>query len=185
MQNPFLVGPLVYLRPLELADAPTLAPLFNDPDVNRFLLRCHPMSVADEEEFIRRLSGRTDYLALGIALRDGDRLVGATGLHDLDARNRNAAFGISIGDKDSWGKGYGTDATRLMVRHAFFTLNLHRVWLYVYEYNERAQRVYERIGFKVEGRLRQHTFRDGRYWDTVVMGVLRQEWEAVNYEEGS
>jgi RimJ/RimL family protein N-acetyltransferase len=185
VQNPFLFGPSVYLRPLELADARTIVPWFNDPDVTRFLLRYRPMSLAEEEEFIRRLTERPNDVVLGIVLRDGDRLVGTTGLHQVDVRNRHAAFGISIGDKDAWGKGYGTQATRLVVQHAFFTVNLHRVWLHVYEFNERAQRVYERVGFKVEGRLRQDTFRDNRYWDTIVMGVLRSEWEAVEYEEGT
>jgi RimJ/RimL family protein N-acetyltransferase len=113
---------------------------------------------------------------LGIALRESDRLVGATGLHHTDLRNRHAAFGIVIGEKDFWGKGLGSEATRLVVGYAFGTLNLNRVWLEVYEYNPRAARVYEKAGFRVEGRLRQDTFRDSRYWDTLVMGILRDEW---------
>jgi RimJ/RimL family protein N-acetyltransferase len=181
MQNPFLVGQLVYLRPLELADAQTIVPWFNDSEVTRYLLLCRPMSLADEQEFLRRLSERPTDLAVGIAVREGDRLIGTAGLHQMDVRNRHAALGISIGDREAWGKGYGTEATQLLVRHAFFTLNLNRVWLHVYEYNDRALRVYEKIGFQVEGRLRQDTFRDGRYWDTIVMGVLREDWEAVQY----
>ncbi len=185
MQNPFLIGSLVYLRPLELADARTLVPWFNDPEITRFLLQYRPRSVAEQEDFLRRLAESTTDLVLGITTREGDRLVGATGLHQMDMRNRHAAFGITIGDKKAWGRGYGTEATRLLLRHGFFTLNLNRVWLHVYEFNNRALRIYEKIGFRVEGRLRQDTFRDNRYWDTIVMGVLREEWEAVQYVPAS
>jgi RimJ/RimL family protein N-acetyltransferase len=84
-------------------------------------------------------------------------------------------FGIGIGVTSMWGKGYGTEATRLLVRHAFQTLNLNRVGLEVYEFNQGAIRCYEKAGFRIEGRLRQSYFADGRYWDTVVMGILREE----------
>jgi RimJ/RimL family protein N-acetyltransferase len=181
MQNPFLIGPNVYLRPVEPDDARTIVPWFNDPDVTRFLLRYQPMTLAEEVEFLRRRAESTADVVLGIVVRADDRLVGVCGLHHLDVRNRHAAFGINLGDKTAWGKGYGTEATRLVVRHAFDTVNLHRVWLHVYEYNPRAVRVYEKVGFRLEGRLRQDAFRDGKYWDTLVMGVLREEWEAVDY----
>jgi RimJ/RimL family protein N-acetyltransferase len=181
MQNPFLIGPTIYLRPLEREDARVLMPWFNDPDVIRFLQRHRPVSLAEEEAFLRRAAESETELVLGIVLRADDRLIGGTGLHRVDLRNRHASFGISIGDKSCWGKGYGTEATRLIVRHAFETLNLNRVWLHVYEYNERALKVYQKVGFRIEGRLRQDIFCEGRYWDTFVMAVLREEWEAVDY----
>jgi ribosomal-protein-alanine N-acetyltransferase len=181
MRNPFLIGPAVYLRPLELDDAATILPWFNDPEVTRLIQRYRPITLAEEQEFLQRLRSSETDLALGIALRESDQLIGATGLHHIDARNRHASFGISIGEKQHWGKGYGTEATGLMMRYAFQTLNLNRLWLHVYEYNARAIRVYEKLGFRVEGRLRQDTFREGRYWDTLVMGVLREELESVDY----
>ncbi len=179
MHNPFLIGVSVYLRPLEVADARTMVPWFNDQEMTRHLRRYQPMTLVEEEDFLRRLPESAADLVLGITLRADDRLVGATGLHRVDSRNRHAEFGISIGDKSAWGKGHGTEATRLLVQHAFDTLNLNRVWLHVYEYNEAALRVYQKVGFRTEGRLRQDVFRDGRYWDTVVMAVLREEWKAV------
>jgi RimJ/RimL family protein N-acetyltransferase len=153
-----------------------VAPWFNDPEVNHFLRTCGPMTVAAEEEFIRRRAESATDVALGIVSRADDRLVGVTGLHQFDPRARHACFGISVGDKAAWGKGYGSEATRLLLAHAFETLNLNRVWLEVYEYNHRGIHVYEKLGFRLEGRLRQHTFRAGRYWDTLVMGILREEW---------
>jgi RimJ/RimL family protein N-acetyltransferase len=166
VQSPFLIGPTVYLRGLEVDDARTVQPWFNDPEVRCFLARYRPMTLAEG----------SDNVALGIAVRATDKLVGTAGLHQFDHRTRQAAFGISLGDKEAWGLGYGTEATRLVVGHAFETLNLNRVWLHVYEYNPRAVHVYEKVGFRHEGRLRQAAFRDGRYWDTLVMAVLREEW---------
>jgi diamine N-acetyltransferase len=109
--------------------------------------------------------------------RRGDLHIGTTGLHAIDWRRRMACFGIEIGRKEEWGKGHGTEATELMVRYAFHTLNLNRVWLHVYEFNERGIRAYERVGFKHEATLRQDCYRDGRFWDVHHMGILRAEWE--------
>ena len=179
MRNPYLVGTKIYLRPFDpVEDSKATAAWFNDPEVTRFIRRAMPITVPAQEAFLRRTAGSTTDMAVAIVEQTTDQLVGGTGLHDIDPRNRHAALGIMIGDKTAWGKGYGSEATRLMVRHAFHTLNLNRVYLEVYEYNDRARHVYEKIGFRIEGRLRQHTFRDGRYWDTFVMGVLRDEWRA-------
>jgi [ribosomal protein S5]-alanine N-acetyltransferase len=178
VKNAFLIGAKVYLRPLEKEDAPRIVPWFNDQEVIRTMLRYRPLTLREEEEYIEALSRSEDNITLGIVVRENDRLIGATGLHKTDFRNRSTSFGILIGEKDEWGKGYGTEATRLVVGYAFDTLNMNRVWLHVYEYNARGMRSYERVGFKKEGVLRQDTFRDGRYWDTVVMAVLRDEWAA-------
>jgi RimJ/RimL family protein N-acetyltransferase len=176
MINPFLVGDKVYLRPLDRGDAPAFVTWLNDPELSRFLLARLPMTLRAEEEFIDSL-GKGERITLGIALRDGDRLIGGAGLHDLDERCRRATFGILIGPPEERGKGYGTEVTRLMVGYAFETLNLNRVTLQVYEYNPRGMRTYEKVGFRREGVLRQDTYRDGRYWDTIVMGILREEWK--------
>jgi RimJ/RimL family protein N-acetyltransferase len=175
MTHPFLVGSQIYLRPLERADAPALAAWLNDAEVTRFLTLYRPLSLAAEEDYIDRMR-QGDDIALAIVLRADDRLIGGTGLHAMDTRCRRASFGVFIGDKQEWGKGYGSEATRLMLGYAFETLNLNRVWLHVYEYNERGIRAYEKLGFRREGVLRQDTFRDGRYWDTITMAVLREEW---------
>jgi [ribosomal protein S5]-alanine N-acetyltransferase len=180
VRNPFLIGTKVYLRPLECEDVGPLVAWFNDPEVTRFLLRYRPLTRMEEEAFLRKMSESDTDVVLGIAVRESDQFVGCTGLHQLDSRNRHASFGIGVGDKGAWGKGYGTEATRLMVHHAFDTLNLNRVWLRVYEYNERALGMYQKVGFRTEGRLRQDAFHEGRYWDTIVMAVLRDEWEAVD-----
>jgi RimJ/RimL family protein N-acetyltransferase len=112
-----------------------------------------------------------------LATIDGDRPIGVSSLDHIDAVHRKAEFGISL-EKGSWGQGYGSEATRLMVDYAFITLNLHRVYLRVFEFNERAIRCYLKAGFQKEGLLRQEHYTEGRYWDALIMSVLRPEWEA-------
>src|SRR5258708_2251935 len=128
-----------------------------------------PMSKQAEEEFIINSARDEHVLHLIIVLKDGDRPIGMIGLKDIDFRNRSAQFGIAIGERECWGQGHGTEATRLILDHAFGTLNLNRVWLRVAEDNERACRCYKRLGFEKEGVLRQDYYRNGRYLDLFVM----------------
>lgn len=177
MKNPFLIGEKIYLRPLEREDAPLLVPWVNAPEVRQGLRIFRPLNLTNEEEFVQQIYQSQNDIVLGIALQGSDRLLGSTGLHGIDWKNRHAQFGILIGDPAEWGKGYGTEATTLMTRYAFDTLNLNRVWLHVYANNPRGMRAYEKAGFQREGVLRQEFYHEGRYWDIFVMGVLREEWK--------
>jgi len=152
---------------------------YSDPEVAR-LTRYQPTALsADEIQrfFYSRILG-TDFLAMAIHVRESDRLIGTCAFSQLDADNGSALFHITIGEADAWGKGYGTEATELMLAHAFTRLPLHRVALTVFDFNTRAIRAYEKCGFVVEGRSREAIFRDGRYWDEIHMSVLADEWEA-------
>jgi UDP-4-amino-4,6-dideoxy-N-acetyl-beta-L-altrosamine N-acetyltransferase len=176
MTNAFLVGSRVYLRPLEASDAERVAGWFNDPDVRRNLKTHRPMSHAAEEKFIANIGSDGSEVVLAIVERESDEHIGVIGLHQIDARSRHGMFGIAIGKKAAWGRGFGSDALATFVRHAFETLNLHRVWLQVYDTNPRAARCYEKVGFRREGVMRQHQYLDGKYVDAIVMGLLREEW---------
>ncbi len=135
---------------------------------------------ADEIErfFAARVVG-TDALAMAIHERPTERLLGTCAFSQLDGDNGSALFHITIGEKDAWGHGYGTEATRLMLDHAFGSLGLHRVALFVFEFNERAIRAYRRCGFVIEGRSRESIFRDGRWWDELAMSVLESDWRRM------
>lgn len=184
MINPYQVGERVYLRPLETDDATQLQRWINDPEVSRYLSVYRPMKLEDEQQFIERANAGGENLSFGVALRQSDELLGTAGLQRIDWKNRSAGFGISLGVPGEWGKGYGTEATRLVVQIAFERLNLHRVWLVVYEFNERGRRCYERAGFKREGLMRDYHFADGRYWDAHLMAILQPEWEAEGGAKG-
>jgi RimJ/RimL family protein N-acetyltransferase len=111
---------------------------------------------------------------------DEDRLVGFIGLAGDLYPHGEAFVGIGIGERQLWGKGYGTDAMKVILRYAFQELNLRRVALDTFEYNPRAIRSYERAGFVHEGRARGYLLRDGRRWDLIFMGLLCEEWLAMN-----
>ena len=109
-----------------------------------------------------------------------DRLIGDIGLYVVNWPGRDAFVGLGIGDRDFWGRGYGTAAMRLILRYAFMEVNLRRVTLTVFEYNPRAIRSYEKAGFRHEGRRRALLHRDGKRYDEIFMGILREEWMSLN-----
>ena len=113
---------------------------------------------------------------------EDDQLIGFIGLGGLQWAHGDTWVGIGLGERKYWSKGYGTDAMRIILRYAFTELNLHRVSLDTFEYNPRAIRSYEKAGFKIEGRVRQLLNREGRRWDVIYMGILREEWEKIRDE---
>lgn len=177
-----LCGERVRLRCPERADLPTYVKWFNDPEVRSCLAQVGPLSMAQEERWFENLLNRSnDYLFAIDAAIDGDwRLIGNCGLHRIHQVFRHAVFKIVLGEKDRWGQGYGTAATRLMLGFAFGDLNLHRVQLEVFDFNHRARRCYEKAGFQFEGTQREHAFIDGRYVDVHVMGILAAEFLEQN-----
>jgi len=159
------------------SDREPFAALNADPETMQFFPETLGRAASDAH--VDAIESRFDRLGYGLwALEvvETGEFIGVTGLHGLSVRHRHVQFGISIGVKAMWGKGYGTEAAQLLVRHAFQTLNLNRVQLDVYEFNQKAIRCYEKAGFQIEGRLRESFFAEGRYWDTLVMGILRSEW---------
>lgn len=119
---------------------------------------------------------KPDEVVFMIRTLDGDRTIGFTALWGFEWTHGEAWVSIGIGDRRDWGRGLGTDAMRVMLRYAFIELNLHRVSLFLFDYNRRALRSYEKAGFVAEGRLRQPIRRGGRRSDEIVMGALRDEW---------
>lgn len=105
-----------------------------------------------------------------------DKLIGYITLFGLRWPHGDAELGIGLGERAYWGRGYGTDAVRVILRYAFTELNLRRVTLGVFAYNPRAIRAYQKAGFKEEGRLRQYVLREGQRHDMIIMGALRDEW---------
>jgi RimJ/RimL family protein N-acetyltransferase len=141
-----------------------------------------PLSRAEEERWVESLASRREDIVLAIEVRAGDQWVhiGNVGLHRIDWKNRTATLGIVIGEREYWGKGYGTEAVRTMLRYAFEELGLNRVELETYSFNPRAIRCYEKAGFKREGVRRQALYRNGKFHDVILMGILRDEFEEMN-----
>ena len=124
---------------------------------------------------IERLYRSGHDLLLGVVRRDTNALIGITELHHLDLDNRQASFGLLIGQT---GEGYGPEVAGLVLDYAFGSLALNRVWVQVDERNTRGIRAYQKVGFRREGLLRESRYVDGRYHNTLLMAVLRGEWRA-------
>ncbi|HEY7523939.1 MAG TPA: GNAT family protein [Candidatus Limnocylindrales bacterium] len=180
-----LVGDLVELRRHAAANLRAFRRWYADPEVARLTrYQDGPMRSDEIDRFFdARVLGR-DSLAMAVHVRETGRLIGSCAFSQLDGDNGSAMYHITIGEKDTWGQGYGTDATRLMLRHAFETMGLHRIALAVFEFNERAIRSYLSCGFMVEGRAREAIWRDGRWWDELTMSLLEPEWRASRGETG-
>jgi len=106
------------------------------------------------------------------------RLIGTAGLINLEHINRTAELFIMLGESDARGKGYGTEAMRLLADYAFTVLNLHSLMLWTYEYNVAGQRCYAKVGFREVGRRREARWHAGRYWDEIAMDLLASEFES-------
>jgi RimJ/RimL family protein N-acetyltransferase len=175
-------GKLVRLRAIERSDIDAIMQWVSDEEVTRFLggeMLLGPMSRIAEEKWIEQAAAPSTATHLFVIEKLGDhRYLGSTDLHNINWVNRSAEVGIVIGDKPSWGKGYGTDAMRVLLRFAFDRLNLNRVSLRVFDYNPRAIASYEKCGFQREGVLRQDKYLAGEYHDTIVMGILASEYRA-------
>jgi len=172
-------GNLVVLRRHVAENVAAFRRWYGDPEVAR-LARYQDTPMRDDEvnRFFQVRALGPESLTMAIHERATDRLIGTCAFSQLDGENGSAMYHITIGEKDTWGRGYGTEATQLMLDHAFGTLGLHRIALSVFEFNERAIRAYTTCGFLTEGRAREAVWRDGRWWDELSMSVLAPEWRA-------
>lgn len=179
-----LYGERVLLRPITEADLGNLLEFANDVEVVLAVGDIPTPKGIEEirETFLGALDGLGSSKVDFAIVADGE-CIGSCGLYEILDTNRTCKLGISIGDRGYWDKGYGTEAINLVLDYAFRHRNLRRVWLEVHSKNSRALKCYARCGFTEEGRLRQHAWISGEYADFVVMGLLEDEWEALEPEK--
>ena len=170
-------GKRVRLRAYRDEDLKSMLAAVNNGAVTRYLQSMRPVSQVQEREFLDAAMRANDPQKVSFAVESNDsEYLGGVGLMHVDQRNPSAELGILIARPDDWGKGYGTEAALLMLRHGFEEMNLHRIHLRVYDYNERGQKSYVRLGFSEEGRLRQAHYRHGAWHDVVLMSILAEEF---------
>ena len=173
-----LCGSRVRLRPLEREDLPRYQELFSEPETNLSYGKLGvPESLAklqrrfDEGEF------DTADRYLHLVMETEGTLIGAMVLrNEENLPSRSATFGIIIGDPAYHDRGYGTEASTLLLDYAFAVLGYHKINLDFFEYNARARAMYEKLGFVIEGRRRENHWSRGRFWDDILMGVTAEEW---------
>ncbi len=172
-----IAGEKVALGPLRKDLSPLHNAWSNDFEVQRFFENMRPMTSEAQEKWYARASKKETEATFTVYERKRFRPIGIAGLSGIDQANRNAEFFIMIGEKESWGQGYGTEVARLVLDYGFTCLSLHNIWLWVSSANERGLRAYRRAGFRMAGRLRQSSRVAGRACDDVLMDCLANEFE--------
>ena len=171
-----IVGERLYLSPFDAEDADIphkWAKWLNDRAVSdTFDGHKNHTSLSSAKKTVQELKGHRFF----ILLIDGDVLIGQISLHDIDHLNRHAFLGIMIGETEHHGKGYGTEAVRLLLDYGFNTLNLHNIMLSVHEDNHAGIACYKKVGFKESGRRREWIFKNGKYIDVLYMDILAREF---------
>ncbi|RKP56829.1 N-acetyltransferase [Cohnella endophytica] len=179
---PRLSGQRIMLREYRNDDLPWIRRWVNDPEIVCHLsdIFLYPHPEQSTEAFLdAMLEGSSDSRGFVIADPETEAYIGQVNLDTIDWKNRVGTVGIVIGSLDQMGMGYGTEAMKLLIRFAFREMNLNRLELQVYDFNERAIRSYLSCGFIEEGRLRERQYKNGKYSDIVQMGILKSDWKAA------
>ncbi len=175
-----VVGEKVYLRPLEVDDIDGgWLDWINDYEVSRGLLSPLPLNRAALEKYLAR-SSESDCTIFAVCDKENDAFIGTTRLSSIDWVNRVAAYGGIIGPESYRGSGYGTDMLLQILRYGFHYLGLNRIWSAAWVENEISVASNDKLGMKREGILRQHVFKQGRFHDCIVLGMLRSEFDELH-----
>lgn len=174
----FFYGERVRLSPLNQLDAGIIARWQSDIEFLRLLdaQPSFPKSEQQVAEWIREGQRGRDNFLLGVRLLPDDELIGFLEIGEVLWTHRNSWLAIGIGAREHWGRGYGREAIELALDFVFQELNLHRIQLTVFSYNDRAVALYERLGFRREGVYREFLLRDGQHHDMYLYGLLAREW---------
>ncbi len=179
---PFLRGKQVYLRPVDKEDMQLIRCWANDPEIRRITGEVMPMTQAGAEQFLERLKTDESRIWFSVVQKETEHVIGEAGLLRIFYPWRTADLTIILGDKFAWGKGFGREATLLLLDYAFGALALHRISIGVVGFNERALRFYEKIGFQREGVQRDGYFYNHQFSDFIMMSILEDEYRKLHLE---
>ncbi len=170
-----LVGDRIYLSPRNSEDVEKFTEWMNDFQVTDYIGRSGAlMSLECEKRYLEENYNLEGTFAI-VTLAE-NKIIGTVGLKDINTINRSAVLGIFIGEKDYLSKGYGTEAIRLILDFGFNYMNLHNIKLELISFNERALKCYKKCGFVETGRTRENVFVNGKYYDTISMDILSNEF---------
>ncbi|MGH9459223.1 MAG: GNAT family N-acetyltransferase [Thermoanaerobaculia bacterium] len=172
-----IAGEQVILRALESEDLDRCYRWMNDPQIVRTLKTRYPIPFLKEAEWLENaVRPAANERHFAIERRDNREHIGNTSLHDIDWVSRRAEFDLFIGEPSAWNRGFGSDAVRTLVRFAFDEINLNKLRIDIFDYNERAKHVLGNNGFVEEGKLEREFYRDGAYHDIVILSVFRESF---------
>lgn len=173
-------GNLVKLRAYKEEDIEKAVEFINDEEVKKLLDSNipFPMTKWQEEEWVRSRKANSD-LTYDFAIEDlkTGKYIGGCSINECDVKNRTCVIGIMIGDKEYWSKGYGSDALKVLTKFIFEEVNMNKIKLKVFSFNNRAISCYKKVGFKEEGILKKEVYRNGKYYDEILMAIFKSEFE--------
>jgi RimJ/RimL family protein N-acetyltransferase len=179
LERNILRGKTVRLTAVEKEDLPAIGRWYEDAGFARLFdaTPAAPKSASQLADWLEEVQKDKSGFLFAIRPVEEDTLLGYVELDGILWADGNAWIGLGLGRRDNWGKGYGSEAMQLTLKFAFDELNLHRVQLSVFAYNERAIALYEKLGFVREGTYREHIQREGQFYDMLLYGLLRREWQ--------
>jgi RimJ/RimL family protein N-acetyltransferase len=176
----FRHGKHVLLRPVERADLHTMRRWMNDPEVTQFLMRVFPLMEKEEDEWFESKHRSTNDFTLAIVEKKEQKLIGSIGLHGINWQHRVATTGTVLGEKEYWGKGYGTEAKMLLLDFAFNTLDLYALRSCIIAFNERSIAYGKKCGYEEVGRMPKWVRgQDGKRHDEVLLIVTQEKWRPL------
>jgi RimJ/RimL family protein N-acetyltransferase len=173
-----MIGEQIYLRILEKSDIYNTQKWMNDPEMSNVMGYLPNKPLLQQEQWYESILNDSTRDIFAICLIDNDEHIGNAALGKIDFISRNASLSIFIFDTENRGMGNGTEAIILLLDYAFNRVNLHRVYLRTSPHFIEAISVYRKLGFKEEGRLREHYFSNGNYQDKILFGILREEFRS-------
>jgi len=178
-----LIGEKCYLSPISIEDAEQYVEWINDLEVTKNLLMSSQQITLEKEREILSDMSKNRSQVFGIIDKATDKLIGNCSLFRINNLNRKAEFGIFIGDRKYWNKGFGTEATKLILDYGFNILNLNNIMLEVFSFNKRAIKSYEKVGFKMIGKRREAIIFGENKYDEIYMDILAKGFESVYIEK--
>ena len=170
-----LEGNKVYLIKTQHSSIEQLRQWRNQPELRKYFREFREIGIEDQERWFHKIEKDPNQFNFEIRDKKNKKLVGHCGLHYISWTNRTAEFGIYIGDKTYRGRGYGSNALRTLIKYGFDELNMNRIWCEVYNNND-ALPIYKHLGFVEEGILRQNYYSEGKYWDSHILSMLKEEF---------
>lgn len=172
----YLAGERIYLRRLTEADIDHYLAATSNPNIRKLTGTTAFMTREMLATAFNRWSSDSSRIDLMICLQENDQVIGDLAIVDIEHQDRKGSFRIAITDEQYTSKGYGTEALRLVIHYMFNTLNLRRISINVYAFNERAIAAYKKLGFQLEGTLREDLYFEGKYYDNHLMGLMKHEY---------
>lgn len=171
-----LVGERIYLSPRSTEDAEIFTEWLNDFAITDYTGRSGNLVTLEAEKRYLEENSASDATFVIVTLEE-DKMIGTVSLERINTIDRRAILGIFIGNKDYWNNAYGTEAIRLILDYGFHYMNLHSIKLELMSFNERALKCYKKCGFREAGRIRENRFINGKYYDTICMDILAEEFK--------